>query len=98
MPPGECGRSEAMDGWRDGPRTEPREPRRSSLCLSLSCFSSDAFISRGLGVLKMVRLSLHRALQSATKSKINNFKKCFMFFWGDYWRPAKVNKALKKMN
>lgn len=69
LAPGECGRREAMDGCREGPRTDPRDPRRSSLCLS--CLSSEAFMRRGLGVLKMVLLSLHRALHH-TNTRISS--------------------------
>lgn len=61
---GECGRNETMLGWRDGIRIDIRDPRRSWLCMSLLSRRRDTFINRGFGVLKIVRLSRHRALLS----------------------------------
>lgn len=70
LPVGElAGRSEVMLACLLGaPRTLPRLARRSRLppCSSLLS-SSDTFISRGLGVLKMVRFSpRQRALDTNT--------------------------------
>lgn len=59
---GDCALRDAMLGWRLGPRTLARLPRRSAPCSSLLSLSSDTFISRGFGVLKIVRFSRHRAL------------------------------------
>lgn len=67
---GEWGRSEAMLGWRDGSRTDIREPRRSWPWSSLLSRSSDTFIRRGFGVLKMVRLSRQRALLAKNKKNV----------------------------
>lgn len=60
---GEWGRSDAMLGCRDGARTDILEPRRSWPWRSLLSRSSETFIRRGFGVLKMVRFSRQRALR-----------------------------------
>uniref|UniRef100_A0A8D8GUI8 (northern house mosquito) hypothetical protein n=1 Tax=Culex pipiens TaxID=7175 RepID=A0A8D8GUI8_CULPI len=57
-----------MLGWRDGSRTDIREPRRSWPWSSLLSRSSDTFIRRGFGVLKMVRLSRQRALLNSRRT------------------------------
>lgn len=59
---GECGRNEAMLGWRDGALTDIREPRRSWPCSSLLSRNRETFIRRGFGVLNIVRFSRQRAL------------------------------------
>lgn len=56
--------TEASDAVRLGALLLTREPRRSPRegLSNLLSLNSDAFISRGLGVLKMERVSLKRAL------------------------------------
>lgn len=66
---GECGRSEAILGWRDGIRTDILDPRLSWLCINLLSRKSETFIKRGFGVLNIVRFSRQRALQNQIRTK-----------------------------
>lgn len=53
------------EGAREGARTLARDPRRSPRAglSNLLSLNSEAFMRRGLGVLKMERFSRNRALQ-----------------------------------
>lgn len=59
--------TEVTEGAREGARTLARDPRRSPRAglSNLLSLNSEAFIRRGLGVLKMDRFSRNRALQGS---------------------------------